>query len=367
MELLIVGGGLAAQRCIEVLRAAGDDRPVTVVCDEPVRPYDRPPLSKEGLLGTIDRPSGRRTGTPSTASSCGSAPPRALDPARRTVTAGGEPVSLRRAADRHRRPRPDAAPSPPFRAPRCCARFDGERLRAALTGRRSAGRRGRRADRPRGRGRRARARGRGDRDRGRAAAARGDARAARRRVADGAAPRGGRRLRTGVTVAPRPRRRARARRRHPRRGRPRARGVGVAPAADWLAGSGLDPAGVASTPPGAPGCRACTPRATSRGQATGRPPPAAAAPSRARCSAAPTGPPARPRSGATSTACACNASATRAARRARRPGRPRLALLRARPPPRGRTVAVLLAGRPPSALRAARARLDPDITTRRAA
>ena len=37
MELLIVGGGLAAQRCIEVLRAAGDDRPVTVVCDEPVR------------------------------------------------------------------------------------------------------------------------------------------------------------------------------------------------------------------------------------------------------------------------------------------------------------------------------------------
>jgi ferredoxin len=61
MGLLIVGGGLAAQRCIEVLRAAGDDRPVTVVSDEPVRPYDRPPLSKEGLRGTIDpafRPAG---------------------------------------------------------------------------------------------------------------------------------------------------------------------------------------------------------------------------------------------------------------------------------------------------------------------
>ena len=54
MELLIVGGGLAAQRCIEVLRAAGDDRPITVVCDEPVRPYDRPPLSKEGLHGPVD-------------------------------------------------------------------------------------------------------------------------------------------------------------------------------------------------------------------------------------------------------------------------------------------------------------------------
>jgi hypothetical protein len=61
MELLIVGGGLAAQRCIEVLRAAGDDRAVTVVCDEPARPYDRPPLSKEGLHGAIDpsfRPEG---------------------------------------------------------------------------------------------------------------------------------------------------------------------------------------------------------------------------------------------------------------------------------------------------------------------
>src|SRR5215213_8112281 len=61
MELLIVGGGLAAQRCIEVLRAAGDDRAVTVVCAEPVRPYDRPPLSKEGLLSPVDtafRPEG---------------------------------------------------------------------------------------------------------------------------------------------------------------------------------------------------------------------------------------------------------------------------------------------------------------------
>ena len=42
--LLIVGGGLAAQRCCETLRALGHDGPVTVV--GPERPYDRPPLSK---------------------------------------------------------------------------------------------------------------------------------------------------------------------------------------------------------------------------------------------------------------------------------------------------------------------------------
>ena len=51
--LLIVGGGLAAQRCCEVLRAAGDDRPITIVGAEPVRPYDRPPLSKAVPLGDV--------------------------------------------------------------------------------------------------------------------------------------------------------------------------------------------------------------------------------------------------------------------------------------------------------------------------
>jgi 3-phenylpropionate/trans-cinnamate dioxygenase ferredoxin reductase subunit len=50
--LLIVGGGLAAQRCCEVLRAAGDDRPVTILAAERALPYDRPPLSKEVLHGS---------------------------------------------------------------------------------------------------------------------------------------------------------------------------------------------------------------------------------------------------------------------------------------------------------------------------
>jgi 3-phenylpropionate/trans-cinnamate dioxygenase ferredoxin reductase subunit len=52
-NVLIVGGGLAAQRAAETLRARGHHGPVRVVCAEPVAPYDRPPLSKE-LLATGD-------------------------------------------------------------------------------------------------------------------------------------------------------------------------------------------------------------------------------------------------------------------------------------------------------------------------
>ena len=47
--LLIVGGGLAAQRCCETLRALGHDGPITIAGAEGAEPYDRPPLSKEGL------------------------------------------------------------------------------------------------------------------------------------------------------------------------------------------------------------------------------------------------------------------------------------------------------------------------------
>ncbi len=50
-SVLIVGGGLAAQRAVETLRARGHHGPIRVVCAEPVAPYDRPPLSKE-LLAT---------------------------------------------------------------------------------------------------------------------------------------------------------------------------------------------------------------------------------------------------------------------------------------------------------------------------
>lgn len=57
--LVIAGGGLAAQRCCEALRAAGDERPIVLVGGEPHRPYDRPPLSKGLLAGTEDEPAFR--------------------------------------------------------------------------------------------------------------------------------------------------------------------------------------------------------------------------------------------------------------------------------------------------------------------
>lgn len=48
--VLIVGGGLAAQRCCETLRARGFEGRIRLVGDEERAPYDRPPLSK-GVLG----------------------------------------------------------------------------------------------------------------------------------------------------------------------------------------------------------------------------------------------------------------------------------------------------------------------------
>ena len=47
--IVIAGGGLAGQRCAESLRRGGYERAVRIVCSEPHRPYDRPPLSKELL------------------------------------------------------------------------------------------------------------------------------------------------------------------------------------------------------------------------------------------------------------------------------------------------------------------------------
>lgn len=52
--IVIVGGGLAAQRCAEALRRLGYNGRLRMVCAEPRRPYDRPPLSKEVLAGTRD-------------------------------------------------------------------------------------------------------------------------------------------------------------------------------------------------------------------------------------------------------------------------------------------------------------------------
>ena len=56
-RVLIVGGGLAAAKTAEALRAAQFRGPITVLGDEPHRPYERPPLSKAYLLGTAERDS----------------------------------------------------------------------------------------------------------------------------------------------------------------------------------------------------------------------------------------------------------------------------------------------------------------------
>src|ERR1700689_1631883 len=47
--VVIVGGGLAAQRCAETLRRVGYEGRIRIVCGEPRAPYDRPPLSKDLL------------------------------------------------------------------------------------------------------------------------------------------------------------------------------------------------------------------------------------------------------------------------------------------------------------------------------
>lgn len=49
MRVVLIGAGLAAQRCAETLRNLGHDGPIAMYGDEP--PYDRPPLSKDFLKG----------------------------------------------------------------------------------------------------------------------------------------------------------------------------------------------------------------------------------------------------------------------------------------------------------------------------
>jgi 3-phenylpropionate/trans-cinnamate dioxygenase ferredoxin reductase component len=53
-SVLIVGGGAAALAAIETLRSEGYAGALTMVCDEPELPYDRPPLSKQVLTGAWD-------------------------------------------------------------------------------------------------------------------------------------------------------------------------------------------------------------------------------------------------------------------------------------------------------------------------
>jgi 3-phenylpropionate/trans-cinnamate dioxygenase ferredoxin reductase subunit len=94
-SFIIVGGGLAGAIAAQTLREEGFDGRITLLGDEPHRPYERPPLSKDYLQGEADRDSifalpepwyadhavELRLGTAVTS----------LDPAARTVTtASGE-------------------------------------------------------------------------------------------------------------------------------------------------------------------------------------------------------------------------------------------------------------------------------------
>ena len=52
---VIVGASLAGAKAAEALRAEGYDGPVVLIGEETERPYERPPLSKDYLLGKADR------------------------------------------------------------------------------------------------------------------------------------------------------------------------------------------------------------------------------------------------------------------------------------------------------------------------
>jgi 3-phenylpropionate/trans-cinnamate dioxygenase ferredoxin reductase subunit len=49
--IVVVGANLAGGRAVEELRKQGFDGPITMIGEEPERPYERPPLSKEFLRG----------------------------------------------------------------------------------------------------------------------------------------------------------------------------------------------------------------------------------------------------------------------------------------------------------------------------
>jgi 3-phenylpropionate/trans-cinnamate dioxygenase ferredoxin reductase subunit len=54
-RFVIVGGGLAGAKAAEELRERGFDGEIVLIGEEPIRPYERPPLSKEYLLGKSER------------------------------------------------------------------------------------------------------------------------------------------------------------------------------------------------------------------------------------------------------------------------------------------------------------------------
>lgn len=54
-HMVIIGGGQAGAQAIETLRRRGHRGPITLIGDEGLLPYQRPPLSKKFLAGTLER------------------------------------------------------------------------------------------------------------------------------------------------------------------------------------------------------------------------------------------------------------------------------------------------------------------------
>ena len=95
--IVVVGGGQAAATLVARLRSKGHEGPITLIGEEPVLPYQRPPLSKGYLLGDMalerlflrpeswyaDNAVTLRLGQPVTA----------IDTAARTVAIGGETLA----------------------------------------------------------------------------------------------------------------------------------------------------------------------------------------------------------------------------------------------------------------------------------
>ncbi|MEO1293479.1 MAG: FAD-dependent oxidoreductase [Pseudomonadota bacterium] len=52
-RIVVVGAGQAGQSLVETLRKKAHSGPITLIGDEPVAPYQRPPLSKKYLLGEM--------------------------------------------------------------------------------------------------------------------------------------------------------------------------------------------------------------------------------------------------------------------------------------------------------------------------
>ena len=95
--IIIIGGGQAAASMAAKLRAKGYEGAVTIIGDEPVPPYQRPPLSKAYLLG--DMPLDRLTlrgddwWEANRITLRLGAPVEAIDTAAQTVTLGGETLA----------------------------------------------------------------------------------------------------------------------------------------------------------------------------------------------------------------------------------------------------------------------------------